>query len=131
MAPTFLAPSLYFRLLLSIHDEIADIIIFRDNNESKRNVTLKDLVRERDAEKVAVFWQEMLSRRQELDLRVLELCLRSISRWVSWSDISLVVNQVVLTALLEIAGQQGLEPSMQMQTKVRDAAVDAFYRNRQ
>jgi exportin-T len=117
---------LYFRLLLSIHDEIGDIIINREVDQSNRNVTLKDLVRDRDAEKIAAFWQEMLARKEQLDLHVLELCLKSISRWISWSDISLVVNQMVLNTLLDLASQQGLEPGMVMQTKVRDAALEAF-----
>jgi exportin-T len=117
---------LYFRLLLSIHDEIGDVILFRDDGSKERNVSLKDLVRERDADKVALFWRDMLSQSDQVDLQVLQLCLRSISRWVSWSDISLVVNEVVLNALLQLAGQQGLDPSMETRLRVRDAAVEAF-----
>jgi exportin-T len=115
---------LYFRLLGSIHDEIADMMISRSPEETKRNVALKDMIRERDATKVAAFWQELLSKwQQSSDLLVLEMCLRTISRWVSWSDISLVVNQVVLNALLEMAGQQGGGPES---TKLRDGAIEAF-----
>lgn len=121
---------LYFRLLGSIHDEIADVMISRSSEETKRNMALKDLIRERDARKVASFWQELLSKwRQGLspenttNYQIVEMCLRTVSKWVSWSDISLVVNQVTLSALLEMAGQQDSEPKT---TKLRDAAIEAF-----
>jgi exportin-T len=116
---------LYFRLLLSIHEEIADIIIHRGEDATKRNITLKDLVRDRDAEKVAVFWHQMLARRQDLDALILDLCLKSIGRWISWSDISLVVNEIVLNSLLELAGQQ-VSHWMVNETKVRDTALETF-----
>jgi exportin-T len=121
---------LYFRLLGSIHDEIADVMILRSPEDTKRNVALKDMIRERDASKVAAFWQELLSKwRQSLgpentaNYQIVEMCLRTISKWVSWTDISLVVNQVTLGALLEMASQQDSTPQT---TKLRDAAIEAF-----
>jgi exportin-T len=120
------ATALYLRILGSVHDEIADVIIPRTPEEAKRNTELKDLVRTRDAQQVSVSWQEILAKWRQIDLSVVEMCLRVVSRWVSWIDISLVVNQTVLQALLEMAGQQGLQNHGSMEVKVRDAAIDAF-----
>jgi exportin-T len=117
---------LFFRLLGSIHDEIADVIITRSPEDAKRNVILKDLIRDRDAQKVAIFWQEILSKWRQIDLTVVEMCLKTISRWVSWVDISLVVNQPILDALLEMAGQQDLGSTSSNEIKVRDGAIDTF-----
>ncbi len=45
---------LYLRVLSSVHDEIADILLTRQGNDpTKRNNDLKDLVRERDMHKIA------------------------------------------------------------------------------
>jgi exportin-T len=120
------ATALYLRILGSVHDEIADVIIPRTPEEAKRNTELKDLVRARDAQKVSLSWQEILAKWRQIDLSIIEMCLKAISRWVSWIDISLVVNQTVLQALLEMAGQQGLQNHGSMEVKVRDAAIDAF-----
>jgi hypothetical protein len=117
------ATALYLRILGSVHDEIADVIIPRTPEEAKRNTELKDLVRARDAEKVSLSWQEILAKWRQIDLNVVEMCLRVVSRWVSWIDISLVVNQTVLQALLEMAGQQGLQNHASMEVKIRDAAI--------
>jgi len=54
---------------------------------------------------------------------VLELCLKVIGRWVSWIDISLVVNRDFLGLLLQLLGRSN--PSGQ-DDKVRQTAVDCF-----
>jgi exportin-T len=120
------ATALYLRILSSVHDEIADVIIPRTPEEAKRNTELKDLVRARDAQKVSLSWQEILAKWRQIDLSIVEMCLKAVSCWVSWIDISLVINQTLLQALLEMAGQQGLQDHSSMEVKVRDAAIDAF-----
>lgn len=120
------ATALYLRLLGSIHDEIADVIMPRTEQEAKRNADLKDLVRAKDAQKVSLSWQEILAKWRQIDLSIVETCLKAVSRWVSWVDISLVVNQTVLEALLEMAGQQNLHDHESIQVKIRDAAIDTF-----
>lgn len=117
---------LYLRIIGSVHDEIADVLIPRTPEEQKRNNDLKDLVRARDATKIAVSWQELLSRWRQVDLSIVELCLRCAGRWVSWIDISLVVNDNMLAYLLELAGQTGITSSESKEGKVRDAAIDTF-----
>ena len=117
---------LYLRVLGQVHDEIADQLVSRPEEEKKRNTDLKDLIRQRDAQKIAVSWQEILGRWREIDLGLVEMCLRTIGRWVSWTDISLVVNQSMISTFLEMAGQQGISDPESPAGRVRDAAIDTF-----
>lgn len=117
---------LYFRFLGSIHDEVADVLIHRSDAKTKRATVLRDHIRDRDAAKVAASWQELLSNWRQVDPVVLEMCLRTIARWVSWSDITMVINQPITSALLEMSGQQDVGPASGPQAKLRDAAIEAF-----
>ncbi|EME49586.1 hypothetical protein DOTSEDRAFT_40772 [Dothistroma septosporum NZE10] len=120
------ATIMFLRVLGSIHDEIADVMIPRTQDEQKRSTELKDLVRARDVNKIAALWQELLSRWGRLDLGVVEMCLRTIAKWVSWIDIWLVINERIQSALLEIAGQQGTFSADSREARARDAAIDTF-----
>jgi len=113
------------KVLDSIHGEIADNLISRPQDEAKRNNVLKDLVRQRDSPKIAALWQELLSKWQQLDIAIVEVCLSNISNWVSWSDISLVASPRILDGLLEMAGQQDIE-SGSSRSSIRDAAIVTF-----
>lgn len=115
---------LYLRLLVQIHDEIADVLVARPEDEKKRNAELKDLIRQRDAQKISASWQEILAKWRETNPAMLELCLSTIGRWVSWIDIGLVVNESMIMILLQMAGQQA--SSSAHETLVRDAAIDTF-----
>ncbi|EMD65706.1 hypothetical protein GGP41_010569 [Bipolaris sorokiniana] len=117
---------LYLRMLGQVHDEIADQLVTRSEYEKKRNTELKDLIRQRDVQKIAASWQEILGKWRETDLGLVEMCLRTIGRWVSWIDINLVVNQTMITTFLEMAGQQGIADPESAAGKVRDAAIDTF-----
>lgn len=101
------APGLvfYLRILGSVHDEIADMMVPRTNEQQKKSNELKDIVRQRDAQEIAVSWQEVLSQWRALDRECTDLCLMVISRWVSWIDISLVVNEQLLGPLFELLGR--------------------------
>ena len=117
---------LYLRMLGQVHDEIADQLVARPEDEKKRNTELKDLIRQRDAQKISQSWQEILAKWRETDLGLVEMCLRTIGRWVSWTDINLIVNQAMITTFLEMAGQQGISDPESPAGKVRDAAIDTF-----
>jgi len=121
-----IASLFYLRILSSVHDEIADVLVPRSPEENARNTELKDLIRARDARKIAVSWQEILAKWQQAELAVIELCLRTISRWISWVDITLVVNESMIGILLQMAGQQAVGSSDSPQARVREAAIDAF-----
>lgn len=114
---------LYLRILGSIHDEIADVIVARPPAEVKRNTELKDILRARDVQKVATFWQDVLAQWSDRNDAVVEMTLKVIGKWVSWIDISLIVNQDVLNLLFPLVGRTNATSG---EDKVRDAAIDTF-----
>jgi exportin-T len=101
----------YLRVINSIHDEA--------NN-------LKDLIRQRDMQKIANSWQEFLSQWQEGNDLVVELSLKAVGSWVSWIDIGLVVNQTMLDLLFKQLSRAQKSELLQGEDKVRDAAIDVF-----
>jgi exportin-T len=114
---------LYLRLLSSIHDEIADVMLSRPSSETKRNTELKDLLRARDVQKITSSWQDILAQWTGRDDGVVEMNLKVVGKWVSWIDISLIVNQDTLNLLFQLAGRPN--PSNR-EDKVRNAAIDTF-----
>jgi exportin-T len=114
---------LYLRILGSIHDEIADVIVTRTSAETKRNTELKDILRARDAQKVTTSWQEILTQWGGRNDAVVEMTLKVMGKWVSWIDISLVVNQENLNLLFPLVGRTSPTKG---EDKVRDAAIDTF-----
>ena len=116
----------YLRFLNSVHDEIGDTLLSRPREEQERANRLKDLIRERDAQKIAQSWQEILTQWGTGNDKIAELCLKAIGKWVSWVDISLVVNDPMLHLLfqqLERAQRTDLSESAEL---ARDAAVNVF-----
>jgi exportin-T len=114
---------LYLRILSSIHDEIADVLLTRPTDETKRNTELKDRMRVQDVPKIAASWLEILTRYREQNDAIVEMCLKVVGKWVSWVDISLIVNQDLLNILFQLVGR--INPSNK-EDKVRDAAIDTF-----
>ncbi|KAK2070252.1 hypothetical protein P8C59_004764 [Phyllachora maydis] len=115
---------LYLRILSSIHDEIADVMLSRAaGTESKRNTDLKDLIRQRDMHKVAASWKDILSRYRDHDDTILDMTLKVIGKWVSWIDISLVITQEMQGLLLSVVGRMSPQGG---EDRVRDAAIDTF-----
>ncbi|KAG9792250.1 Exportin-T [Exophiala dermatitidis] len=116
----------YLTVLNSIHDEIGDQLLSRSRAEQDRANTLKDLIRQRDVQKIARSWEEILAQWRTTNDVVAELCLKAIGKWVSWVDISFVVNQQMLELLfqqLERAQKVNLRPG---EEQARDAAIDVF-----
>ncbi|UKZ51543.1 pre-tRNA nuclear export protein [Trichoderma virens] len=109
----------YLRVLSSVHDEIADMLLSRESGDSKRNTELKDQLRAQDMQKVAESWKQLLSRYSGNDI-VVDLVLKVLGKWVSWMDISLVVSHDMLNLLLPVVGRTGSED------KVRDTAIDTL-----
>lgn len=114
---------LYLRILNSVHDEIADMMLSRQGNEADRNTQLKDLVRERDMAKIARSWQAILAYYGNQNDHVLELTLKVMGKWVSWIDISLVINQDTINHLLPLVGRTNPTGA---DDRVRNTAVDTF-----
>ena len=90
----------YLRVLISIHDEIAEVLNPRSSAEQRVDNELKDLIRQRDASFIAGTWQQILDGRENVELEA--FCFSTIARWAVWTDISLVVNDVFLNLVFEI-----------------------------
>lgn len=110
---------LYLRILSSIHDEIADMLLARESNDAKRNTELKDRLRAQDMHKVAGSWKLLLAKYADNDT-VVELVLKVVGKWVSWMDISLVVSSDMLGLLLPMVARNN------QGKKVRDTAIDTL-----
>ncbi|KAM5366705.1 hypothetical protein ACJZ2D_010381 [Fusarium nematophilum] len=112
----------YLRILGSIHDEIADMLLTRHSNETKRNTELKDQLRAQDMRKVSDSWRQLLTQYGTNDT-VVELVLKVVGKWVSWMDISLVISQDMLSLLLPVVGRSNTSGG---EDKVRDTAIDTL-----
>ncbi|KAJ5934611.1 hypothetical protein N7466_004158 [Penicillium verhagenii] len=116
----------YLRVVNSIHEEIGDVLVSRSRGEQDKANNLKDLIRDRDMQKIANSWQEILSQWRDGDDTVVEACLKAVGSWVSWIDISLVVNQPMLDLLFQQLGRAEKQELREGEQRVRDAAVDVF-----
>ncbi|KAH8668307.1 armadillo-type protein [Xylariales sp. PMI_506] len=114
---------LFLRILNNVHDEIADVMVMRQGNEVKIHTELKDLVRVRDLHKIAQSWQDLLAQYSSQNEVIVETTLKVIGKWVSWTDISLIVNDGMLNLIFPLIGRSNPD---NREDKVRDAAVDAF-----
>lgn len=116
----------YLRVVNSIHDEIGDTSLLRSPEEQTRANLLKDLVRERDVQKIVQSWREILAQWGSTNHTIAELALKAVGKWVSWIDISLVVNQQMLELLFQQLARAQKVDITQNEEKVRDAAIDVF-----
>ncbi|OTB02266.1 hypothetical protein M426DRAFT_322844 [Hypoxylon sp. CI-4A] len=114
---------LYLRMLSSIHDEIADVMVVRQDNQAQSHTELKDLMRARDVGKVAQSWQELLAQYGNQNDNIVEMILKVIGKWASWIDISLIIHDGMLNLILPLVGRSNNSGG---EDKVRDAAVEAF-----
>lgn len=116
----------YLRILNSIHDEIADVLVPRSPEEQRKSNGLKDLVRERDVAKIASSWQDILVEWQSTNDTILELALSAVGRWVSWIDISLIVNDSLLGLLFGLVSQPQASTLDVRLDSFRHAAISTF-----
>lgn len=116
----------YLRVANSIHTEIGDQMIITSGGDQEKANNLKDLVRERDMQKIAQSWQEILTQWHGRNDTIIELCLKAVGSWVSWIDISLIVNQSMLDSLFAQLAKAQQASLTNSEEKVRDAAIDVF-----
>jgi exportin-T len=116
----------YLRALSSVSDEIADVVVSRSPESIKRNNELKDLIRTRHATKVASSWQHILERWRVESTITINMCLKVISQWVSWIDISLVVNDQMIGLLLHFIGQSSIENTSATNEDTRNPAMSTL-----
>ncbi|KAK9370508.1 armadillo-type protein [Lipomyces kononenkoae] len=101
---------LLLRILVAQHEEIADTLILRSNEVTRRNTIIKDAIRVRDMGRLASAWMEILVRWTSRDdgYLIVENCLRVIGSWVSWIDISLIVTPQYMSIIFGILGNEAL-----------------------
>lgn len=116
----------YLRALITVHDEIGDTLIPRSSDEQKRDNDLKDLVRQRDVQTIASSWHEILTQWSGRDELVVELALTGIGRWVSWIDISLVLNDDLLRLLFDQLDPRASADTDSKIERKRDVAIATF-----
>lgn len=117
---------LYLRILVSVHDDIADVLVTRTPEEQKRDNDLKDLVRQRDTAMIASSWHEILGHWRSRDDSIVKLYLKTVGRWVTWTDISLAINDSLLSLLFEYLNSQQYSDGNEPLQERRNAAIDAF-----
>ena len=117
---------LYLRILVSVHDDIGDVLLPRTPEEQRRDNDLKDLVRQRDTAMIASSWHAIIEHWRSRDDSIVKLCLTAIGRWVTWTEISLAVNDSLLTLLFEYLNSQGYLDGNELFQERRDAAIEAF-----
>lgn len=92
------AVDMYLRVLQVIHEEIGDNLIMREQAITKRNNTIKDLIRERDVAMLADSWMKILQFYSSVQ-EIMEGALKVIGGWISWIDITLIVNPAYLSLI--------------------------------
>ena len=117
---------LYLRILVSVHDDIADVLLPRSPEEQKRDNDLKDLIRHRDTAMIASSWHEILEQWRSRDDSIVKLCLATIGKWVTWTEISLAVNDSLLSLLFEYLNSQQYKDGNEPLQERKEAAIEAF-----
>ena len=117
---------LYLRILVSVHDDIGDVLLPRTPEEQRRDNDLKDLIRQRDTAMIASSWHAIIEHWRSRDDSIVRLCLTTIGRWVTWTEISLAVNDSLLSLLFEYLGSQRYSDGIEPFQERRDAAIEAF-----
>ncbi|KAF3083296.1 pre-tRNA nuclear export protein [Orbilia oligospora] len=111
---------IYLRVMTDIHDEIAETTFYRTTEQAKKNTVIKDYIRDHDMQKLVTTWQEILTQWRNVNAEVVERVLHVFAKWVSWIDISLVVNNHFLGHLSDLLQGSGSGPEV---TKRRKAAT--------
>ncbi|KAI9138013.1 armadillo-type protein [Paraphysoderma sedebokerense] len=83
---------LFLRICLAIDDEIANLLIQREKGQLQRNLMIKDAMRQQDIHKLVTVWYNILLHFDTSYVEILSLTLKAIAMYISWIDISLVVN---------------------------------------
>ncbi|KAG5518198.1 hypothetical protein PMAC_003384 [Pneumocystis sp. 'macacae'] len=102
------AAEFYLKILLSIDEEIADQHISREPDQIFRNNSLKDKIRQNDMHRLTESWYRLMIEYQQTNKNIIELCMKVISKYVLWIDISLIVNDSYMSFIFRFLGDQQL-----------------------
>ncbi|KAF0551511.1 Xpo1-domain-containing protein [Gigaspora margarita] len=93
---------IFLRILLSIDEEVANLSVPRKKEDAQRNTAIKDFMRRNDVQKLATAWYDMLKDYCTRNQDVAEMCLKIVGLYISWIDISLIVNESFITLLYQL-----------------------------
>ncbi|KAG0242703.1 pre-tRNA nuclear export protein [Actinomortierella wolfii] len=86
---------LFLRILMSIDEEVVNTLTHRTmtKEENALNIDIKDRMREQDVPQLAAAWYELLAEYKDRSSEFAEFLLRIVGVYVSWIDITLIVNE--------------------------------------
>ncbi|CAG8609589.1 11241_t:CDS:10 [Funneliformis caledonium] len=93
---------IFLRILMSIDEEVANIVVPRGKDQAHRNTAIKDNMRAGDIQKLTSTWYEILSDYRARNPEIAEMCLKVIGLYIAWIDINLIVNDAFITLLYEL-----------------------------
>ncbi|CAG8633550.1 24667_t:CDS:10 [Dentiscutata erythropus] len=96
---------IFLRILLSIDEEVANLSVPREKEDAQRNTAIKDFMRRNDVQKLATAWYDILKDYCTRNQDVAEMCLKIVGLYISWIDISLIVNESFITLLYQLLGE--------------------------
>lgn len=96
------AVDFFFRVLIAVESEIADVLIVRSAEEAKRSSLIKDEIRARDMAKLPEVWFTLFARYQDSQKGIVAQGLKVVAAWASWMDISLIVNEPFMAFLFNL-----------------------------
>ena len=102
------AVDFFFRTCNAMEQEIADVLIVRSAEEAQRSAILKDEIRSRDMASLPETWFALFAQYQEADKGIVSLGLKVVAAWVSWIDISLIVNEPFMSFLFQLLQDSAL-----------------------
>ncbi|CAH1756492.1 6800_t:CDS:10 [Entrophospora sp. SA101] len=103
---------IFLRILLSIDEKVANIVISRGKEEAIRNSTIKDNMRAGDIQKLTTIWYEILNDYRLQNKDIVQMCLKIIGLYIAWIDISLIANEAFISLLYELLSDSKLRISV-------------------
>ncbi|CAG8540097.1 13108_t:CDS:10 [Ambispora gerdemannii] len=102
---------IFLRILLSIDEEVASLVVPRGKEENNRNTEIKDTMRTGDVQKITPTLYDILIdyRRQGQD--IVQMCLKIIGLYIAWIDVSLIVNEAYMNLIYQFLGDSRLRIS--------------------
>ncbi|CAG8808470.1 24641_t:CDS:2, partial [Racocetra persica] len=92
-------------ILMSIDEEVVNLSVPRKKEDAQRNTSIKDFMRRNDVQKLATAWYDILKDYCTRNQDVAEMCLKIIGLYISWIDISLIVNESFITLIYQLLGE--------------------------
>ncbi|CAH6719657.1 exportin-T [[Candida] jaroonii] len=102
---------IYLRLMISIHEEIADKLINRDNFINERNTYLKDKIRSNDMNLLIKSWSNIIlkykdNQENEKQKNNLNNALIIVGNYVQWMEISLFIENDMINSLTSLVNKE-------------------------